>query len=142
MDLLTVLRQLYAREINVTIESDWDNGFTVAIGNQRNGLAMSEHFTADELGRAVEWLEQTAANLYRADRDGRRRRLPAHPPRAVARWADSDRIGLPREENPRALSARNAANGGVDPPPALLAHGGASSPVLHSSLTTLSRPMR
>jgi hypothetical protein len=29
MDLLTVLQQLYAAEINVSIESDWDNGFTV-----------------------------------------------------------------------------------------------------------------
>ena len=64
MDLLQTLQNLYAREINVSIASDWDNGFTVALGNERNGLAAAEHFGVGELARAAGWLEKNAAELY------------------------------------------------------------------------------
>jgi len=58
MDLLQTLQHLYARELNVSIASDWGNGFTVALGNERNGLTAAEHFDAGELGRAAAWLEK------------------------------------------------------------------------------------
>ena len=60
LDLITVLRKLYASEVNVSIESDWDNGYTVGFGNQRNGITVSEHFDASELDRAAEWLDDKA----------------------------------------------------------------------------------
>jgi hypothetical protein len=43
MNIDDVLQKLYDSEINVSIESDWDNGFTVGIGNQRNGFVAKEH---------------------------------------------------------------------------------------------------
>jgi hypothetical protein len=57
--LTKTLRDLYAREVNVSIESEWDNGFTIAIGNQHNGLAATKHFDVDELDQVAEWLEES-----------------------------------------------------------------------------------
>ena len=62
--LVAVLQKFYAMEIDVTIESNWDAGFTVAIGNQRNGFVAAEHFHVHELGRAAEWLEEKAASSF------------------------------------------------------------------------------
>jgi len=62
--LVAVLRKFYADERNVTIESDWDAGFTVSIGNQRNGFSAAEHFGVNELERIAPWLEKKAAELY------------------------------------------------------------------------------
>jgi hypothetical protein len=63
-NLVNVLQKLYAREMNVSIESDWDNGFTVGLGNQRSGFDATEHFGADKLHLAAEWLERKARELY------------------------------------------------------------------------------
>jgi hypothetical protein len=63
LNLVEVLQKLYASEINISIESDWDNGFTVGIGNQRNGFDAQEHFDADKLHLAAEWLDQKAQQL-------------------------------------------------------------------------------
>ena len=62
--LVAVLRKFYADERNITIESDWDAGFTVSIGNQRNGFAAADHFGVDELERIAPWLKKKAAELY------------------------------------------------------------------------------
>ena len=62
--LVAALQKFYAMEINVTIESDWDAGFTVAIGNHRNGFVEAEHFHVQELDRAAEWLEEKAASSF------------------------------------------------------------------------------
>lgn len=61
--LTEVLQRLYAAEINVSIDSDWDNGFTVGIGNRRNGYEATEHFDADELHLAAQWLDDKAREL-------------------------------------------------------------------------------
>ena len=63
-NLLEVLQRLYAREINVLIESDWDDGFNVAIGNHRTRLEASQNFAAHQLPLAAEWLERKAQELY------------------------------------------------------------------------------
>jgi hypothetical protein len=64
LTLVEVLQKLYASEINVSIESDWDGGFNVSIGNHRNGLKATENFDADQLHLAAAWLEQKALALY------------------------------------------------------------------------------
>jgi hypothetical protein len=64
LNLVEVLQKLCASEINVSIESDWDGGFAVGIGNQRNGLEASQNFDADKLHLAAEWLELKAWELY------------------------------------------------------------------------------
>ena len=63
LNLVDVMQKLYANEINVSIESNWDNGFTVGIGNQRNGFDATEHFDTDKLHLAAEWLDQKARQL-------------------------------------------------------------------------------
>ena len=63
VNLVEVLQKLYTSEVNVSIESDWDNGFTVGIGNQRNRFDATEHFDADKLNLAVEWLDRKARQL-------------------------------------------------------------------------------
>ena len=65
LSLVDALQNLYSRQINVSIEKDWDDGYRVSIGNQRNGLDATEHFAVDELdSRAAEWLERKARELY------------------------------------------------------------------------------
>jgi hypothetical protein len=58
-----VLQKLYASEVIVSIESDWDKGFTVGIGNQRKGFDTTEHFDTDKLHLAAERLDQKARQL-------------------------------------------------------------------------------
>jgi hypothetical protein len=57
------MQKLYASEIDLSIESDWDNGFTVGIGNHRNGFDAVEHFDLDKLRLAAEWLDHKARQL-------------------------------------------------------------------------------
>jgi hypothetical protein len=64
MELVDILQKLYAVEINISIESDWDSGFTVGIGNHRNGLKAIENFDAAKLHLVAEWLDQKARELY------------------------------------------------------------------------------
>jgi len=64
LGLILVLQNLYAREINASIVSDWDDGFTVGLGNERDGIVTSEHFDVDELPRIPEWLERKAREIY------------------------------------------------------------------------------
>ena len=65
--LIEVLQRLYNSEINVSIDSDWDNGFTVRLSNQRNGVDATEHFDADELHLAAQWLDDKAGELLAAN---------------------------------------------------------------------------
>jgi hypothetical protein len=52
------LQELYDREINFKIETFWDGGFDVALGDQANGYkAQALVYTFDE---AVEWLVKQA----------------------------------------------------------------------------------
>jgi len=64
MDLLAILHKLYDAQIDVSIESAWDNGYTVAIGKERQGLDTDEHFTVDDLDDLPEWLERKARGLH------------------------------------------------------------------------------
>ena len=64
LGLILVLQNLYAREINASIVSDWDDGFTVGLGNERDGIVASEHFEVDELPTIPEWIERKAREIY------------------------------------------------------------------------------
>jgi hypothetical protein len=63
-DLLTVFRELYASEINCGIESFWDGGFTVFLGDQMNGRKAESVFYPEELDGAAEWLMGQACRIY------------------------------------------------------------------------------
>ena len=53
---------LYASEINFKIESDWDGGINVALGNDRNGIV--EQTTVATFDEACEWLRNAAMRHY------------------------------------------------------------------------------
>jgi hypothetical protein len=63
-DLLGVFRELYASEINCGIESFWDGGFTVFLGDHMNGRKAETVFYPDELDDAAEWLIGQARRVY------------------------------------------------------------------------------
>lgn len=56
--LSTVIPDLYASEINASIEWFWDGGFEVAIGDKMNGWR--ERGNCDTWVRALEWLQDAA----------------------------------------------------------------------------------
>jgi hypothetical protein len=65
IDLTDVMQRLYASEINCAVQSQWDAGFVVSIGDTLYGTpAASETFAADELSAAAEWLDQKARELH------------------------------------------------------------------------------
>lgn len=55
-----VLVALYDEEINAGLESDWDGGFRVWIGNTYSGHQFEETFLRDEFDKIAEWLEEHA----------------------------------------------------------------------------------
>jgi hypothetical protein len=59
IDLTGVMRRLYASEINCAVQSHWDAGFVVSIGDTLYGTPKaSETFAADEPANAALWLDQ------------------------------------------------------------------------------------
>jgi hypothetical protein len=65
IDLTEVMQRLYASEINCAVQSQWDAGFVVSIGDSLYGTPKaSETFAVDELAAAAEWLDRKARELY------------------------------------------------------------------------------
>jgi hypothetical protein len=57
-----ILDELYASEVNFQIATDWDAGWTVALGNDYSGfVAKTNVATFDE---ACEWLRSAAIKHY------------------------------------------------------------------------------
>jgi hypothetical protein len=55
---------LYSHEINVTITSFWDAGFSVGLGDAMNGHGEAKNFQANELWKAGNWLVEEAKKKY------------------------------------------------------------------------------
>jgi hypothetical protein len=53
------LERLYKLEVNVTLSSDWDNQWTVSLGNKLNPATETSGLTLDEV---VEWLSTKHLN--------------------------------------------------------------------------------
>jgi len=55
MDLQTIMAKLYASEINCSIASFWDGGWTVKLGDEMNGfVAETNVATLDEAARFLD----------------------------------------------------------------------------------------
>jgi hypothetical protein len=59
-----VLAELYRREINVAIDSLWDAGFRVRIGDDQNGFDAERVFERDAIGEIAGWLLAEAGRVY------------------------------------------------------------------------------
>lgn len=59
-DLIRVMADLYASEVNCGIESFWDAGFSVWIGDDLNGRKAERTFRPAELGEVASWLQREA----------------------------------------------------------------------------------
>ena len=64
MDLLTTISRLYASEINCGLQTQWDLGLAVWIGDPHNGRRVEELFAPGEFDQAAAWLDQQARALY------------------------------------------------------------------------------
>ena len=64
LDLVEVIAALYAQEINVGLQTFWDGGMEVWIGDDMNGRRRSETFAPGEFAQAVWWLKLTAEEVY------------------------------------------------------------------------------
>lgn len=56
------LKRLYDLEVNVTLSSDWDNQWTVSLGNKLNPSA--ENASSLTLEEVVEWLSDKPNDLF------------------------------------------------------------------------------
>ena len=65
MNLTYVIRELYARQIDCTMQTQWDAGVVVSIDDVTyHERQASETFTIDKLDRAAQWLDTKARELY------------------------------------------------------------------------------
>lgn len=62
----TVLEILYANEINCGLQSFWDGGWTVWIGDEMNGRRAERSFEREQFADIAPWLADTAETLYPA----------------------------------------------------------------------------
>jgi hypothetical protein len=67
--LETVLGALYAHEINCGLQSFWDGGWSVWIGDDMNGVRAEADFQRDQLTDIPAWLADNAERLYPALRN-------------------------------------------------------------------------
>lgn len=63
-ELASLLTKLYASEINVSVSSFWDRGWTIQLGDIGNGLKASSDFDNEHLDQAVRWLAEVAFQYY------------------------------------------------------------------------------
>lgn len=59
-----ILQTLYSNEINCGMQSFWDGGWTVWIGDEMNGRRAEQTFDNDELNDIPAWLLKTASAIY------------------------------------------------------------------------------
>ena len=59
---MSVLQDLYDSEINVSLESFWDSGWHVRLGDEANGFLEEENF--DIWGQVEPWLIEVAIKHF------------------------------------------------------------------------------
>jgi hypothetical protein len=64
MDLLDTIRRLCASEINCGLETRWDAGLLVWIGDGVNGRRAQAEFQLEHLDDAARWLDSQARRLF------------------------------------------------------------------------------
>ncbi len=57
-----IIQDLYDSEINFSIHTFWDAGFTVKIGDTINGF--TDEMDCDNFIQCVDWLRQTVVKKY------------------------------------------------------------------------------
>lgn len=67
--LESVLRELYGREINVSIASFYDAGWTVRIGDEMNGYTAEREFGGVDLGQIGDWIAETAGVKFMSEEE-------------------------------------------------------------------------
>ncbi len=72
---MDILQRLYDSEINFQIETFWDSGFTVRLGDSLNGIKAEE--SVGTMEEALIWLHQQAIKYFPDSRYVKDGRLPA-----------------------------------------------------------------
>lgn len=58
----TIIDQLYQSEINFRIETFWDGGFTVKLGDRLNGFV--DETNVENWAQVVDWLKHAAVRHF------------------------------------------------------------------------------
>jgi hypothetical protein len=98
--LSTVIPDLYASEINATIEWFWDGGFEVAIGDDMNGWCSRGN--CDTWVEALEWLQDAAIAAWPDSAFAKARA-------AIAKAAVGLEMALPEEPSDAVIRAVDKA---------------------------------
>lgn len=64
LDLTSVLGALYASEINCGLQSFWDGGWSVWIGDDMNGRRAAVSLDRGDHGLIARWLAEAAVAIY------------------------------------------------------------------------------
>lgn len=64
MDLFQVINSLYDSEINCGLQTFWDGGITVWLGDYMNGRSDETSFGRGQMGEAADWLHDAALRRY------------------------------------------------------------------------------
>lgn len=64
LTLESVIRRAYASEINVGLQSFWDAGFHVWIGDDVNGLQAQDNFAVEDLADVPAWIDEAIRRIY------------------------------------------------------------------------------
>ena len=62
--LVATMRALYRSEINCGVQSFWDGGFRVRLGDNINGTTAYADFDVTEIESAGQWLHDEAVKHY------------------------------------------------------------------------------
>lgn len=76
--LVTTIHALYAHEINVGLQTFYDGGCDVWLGDDMNGRRVSETFDRDSFAEIAGWLVKTAEGYYPLLRQSRLRMSMVH----------------------------------------------------------------
>ena len=58
--LIILIQRLYESEINAGLQSNWDAGVDVWLGDDYSGRIAKETFPIEELPMALDWLDEMA----------------------------------------------------------------------------------
>ncbi len=64
MTLDEAIRILYAQELNCRVQTVWDDGLQVSLGDDYNGYAAHAYFSMGQIDKAARWLIDEAKHLY------------------------------------------------------------------------------
>jgi hypothetical protein len=71
MTLEEILKYAYDNETNIQINSFWDDGYEVKIGDEMNGYSHFENFDTNGICEIADWIEISLKDRYEQIKNGK-----------------------------------------------------------------------